>query len=43
LLLQPNVERLPCQKLRDRHHEVAPGITHNPLNITRVVAFPGRA
>ena len=43
LLLQPGVERIPCRKLRDRHHEVAPGIADEPLDVPLVVAFPWAA
>src|SRR3546814_4911186 len=43
LLLQPDVEGLPCRKLRDRHHEVAPGIANKPLDTALVIAFPRTA
>src|SRR3546814_17508155 len=39
LLFQPGVERIPCRKPRDRHHEVAPGITDQPLDVPLVVAL----
>src|SRR3546814_5450854 len=39
LLCQPGVERIPCRKPRDRHHEVAPGITDQPLDVPLVVAL----
>src|SRR3546814_18775308 len=39
LLFQPGVERIPSRKPRDRHHEVAPGITDQPLDVTLVVAL----
>src|SRR3546814_20922324 len=40
LLLQPRVEGIPCRKLGDRHHEVAPAITDEALDIPLVIAFP---
>lgn len=39
LLLQPVVQRFPAGKARDRHEEVPPRITHQPLNLTLVVVF----
>jgi len=43
LLLQKGVERIPCRKLRDRHHEVAPGVAHKALDIPFVIALSGTA
>ena len=43
LLFQPDVERLPCWKLRDRHHEVTPGIADETFDIPFIVAFAGTA
>jgi len=39
LLFQKDIERIPCRKLRDRHHEVAPGVADKALDIPFVVAF----
>jgi len=36
-VFQPDVERFPCRKLRDRNHEVAPGIADKPFDASLVV------
>lgn len=42
LRFQPDVERLPCWKLWDRDHKVAPAIADETLDIPFIVALPGR-
>src|SRR5690606_27134750 len=39
LLFQPGVECLPCRKLRDRDHEVAPGVTDQSFDAALVIAL----
>lgn len=39
LLFQKDIERIPCQKLRDRPYEVARGVADKALDIPFVVAF----
>lgn len=39
LFFKPGVERLPCRELRDRNHEVAPGITDETLNVSLVISL----
>ncbi len=42
-IFQPKIERLPCRKLRDGHHEVAPCISDKTLDGAFIVALAGTA
>jgi hypothetical protein len=42
LLFEPDMEVFPGRKARQRHHEVASGVTDQPLDASLVVPFPGR-